>query len=297
MDFRNFEEYLLLEKKYSLHTVKAYLNDLKEFSDFLEKEFQVKEINSVEYNLIRSWIVSMLDRKLTNRSVNRKISSLQAYYNFLLKTHQIEKNALSKHKSLKVSGEIQIPLSQKEMRKIYDFPFPEDFEGIRDRLIVELLYSTGIRRGELIGVKTADISIRKQELKVSGKGNKERIIPVLPSTIKVLERYLKKRQELKIEDEAYLFLTKKGKKTYEGLIYRVVKRYFQEISTKAKISPHILRHTFATHLLNEGADLNSIKTLLGHESLSSTQIYAHNDIAVLKKIHAKAHPRNKKSKK
>ncbi len=297
MKFESFVEYLLLEKKYSVNTVKAYENDLKEFSEFIEENYQLKKTAEVEYNLIRAWIVVLLEKKLSNRSVNRKISSLQAYYNFLLKTQQIEKNPLVKHKSLKVSEKVQVPFSQKEMKAVMENSFAEDFEGIRDRLIIELLYSTGMRRGELIAIKTVDVDVNNKELKVRGKGNKERLVPILSSVVKTLKLYLEEREKLEEIKEDYLFLTKKGKQLYPGLVYRVVKLYFRGVSTKTKISPHVLRHTFATHLLNEGADLNSIKSLLGHESLASTQIYAHNDIAILKKVHAKAHPRNKKSKK
>lgn len=293
--FTDFTDYLKLEKNYSVHTIKAYTDDLIQFSDFVGEEFSLQEIKSVNYSIIRSWIVHLVNHDLTNRSVNRKISSLQAYYNYLLKTKQIEASPLLKHKSLKTSKKVQIPFSEKEMNAIHNLPDPEGFEETRDRLIVELFYSTGIRRSELINIKLNDLQLQSKTLKVRGKGDKDRIIPILPTVSETLKYYLDERKKLEaIKDADFLFLTAKGKQIYEVLVYRIVKNYFKGISTKQKISPHILRHSFATHLLNEGADINAIKELLGHASLSSTQIYTHNDIVSLRKTHAKAHPRNKR---
>lgn len=297
MEFESFRDYLQLEKQYSSHTLKAYLEDLKNFSNFVEKEFE-GEVDSANYSMIRSWIVHLVDQGISNRSVNRKISSLQAYYNYLLKTLQIEISPLIKHRSLKTAKKIQVPFSEKEVGKAMEFSSGEGFEAVRNELMVTLFYATGIRRAELISIKQDDIQVDRGELKVRGKGDKERIIPLLPVVLETLQDYLKERSQLEeVIDPDFLFLTKKGKKIYEMLVYRVIKDYFQEVSTKAKISPHILRHSFATHLLNEGADINSIKSLLGHESLSSTQIYTHNDIKVLKEIHAKSHPRSNNYKK
>lgn len=297
MEFEDFKDYLQLEKQYSQHTVKAYLKDLKSFSKFVKADSE-EEVTSVNYSMIRSWIVHLVDQGISNRSVNRKISSLQAYYNYLLKTLQIETSPLVKHRSLKTTKKIQVPFSEKEVERAMELSAVEGFEGVRDELIVLLFYTTGIRRAELISIKQVDIQVGRGELKVKGKGNKERIIPLLPVVLQSLESYLGERERLEeIEDEAFLLLTKKGKKIYEMLVYRVIKDYFDKVSTKAKISPHILRHSFATHLLNKGADINSIKSLLGHESLSSTQVYTHNDIKVLKEIHSKSHPRSNNYKK
>lgn len=294
MEFTHFTDYLLLEKNYSRHTLRAYTSDLKSFAKFVAQQYEEETIDKVNYSIIRSWIVHLINQGLSKRSVNRKISSLQAYYNFLRHTKQIATSPLVKHKSLKTAEKVQIPFSEKEMQMLDELPEADDFESARNQLIVELFYSTGIRRAELISIKINDMQLARHVLKIKGKGNKERLIPVLPSVCETLEKYLDYRQDLfKINEPEYLFLTEKGNKVYPMLVYRIVKDYFSKISTKTKISPHILRHTFATHLLNQGADINSIKSLLGHESLSSTQVYTHNDIAALRKVHAKAHPRNK----
>lgn len=298
MAFSGFLEYLQLEKNYSPLTLRAYKDDLNAFAKFVSDEFSQSEIRSVNYSMIRSWIVHLVDNGISNRSVNRKISSLQSYYMYLLKSKQIKVSPLVKHKSLKTSKKVQVPFSGKEMQLARDLPVAESFEGSRNKLIVELFYSTGIRRAELISIKTSDLQPESKTLKIIGKGNKERLIPVLPSVLQTLKAYLKERQNLEeIHDNDFLFLTKKGKKVYDMLVYRVVENYFSQISTKLKTSPHILRHSFATHLLNEGANINAVKELLGHASLSSTQVYTHNDIAALQKAHKKAHPRNDRSKK
>lgn len=296
MQFSAFIDYIKLEKNYSRHTITAYQNDLKRFAKFIQDEFEQTDLKSVNYSMIRSWIVHLVDKGLTNQSVNRKISSLQAYYSYLLKTRQIKASPLAKHKSLKTSKKMQVPFSQKEMEKAWEKPVEDGFEGIRDKLIVELLYSTGLRRAELVSLKTSDLTPNSKTLKIRGKGEKERRIPILSAVLETLKDYLRERQNLnEIRDPDYLFLTQNGEKVYDMLIYRVVRDYFSEISTKTKLSPHILRHSFATHLLNEGADINAVKELLGHSSLASTQVYTHNDIATLQRIHKKAHPRNTKS--
>ncbi|MBT0608978.1 tyrosine-type recombinase/integrase [Aequorivita echinoideorum] len=294
MPFQDFADYLQLEKKYSKHTVKAYRKDLESFLLFASEEFEISEIKKVNYAIIRSWIVSLVDSGISNRTVNRKISSLKTYFKFLLKTAQVEINPLAKHKSLKTSKKIQIPFSESEIDGVMQILQTEnDFEGIRNRLVVLMFYSTGIRRAELINVKIADLSMVGKTIKVLGKRNKERIIPLLPSVMKVLEEYLKIRKHLmQVMDAEYLFLTPKGFKIYESLVYRVINSYFSETSEKVKKSPHILRHSFATHLLNEGADINSVKELLGHSSLASTQVYTQNSIAKLKEVYKNAHPRN-----
>lgn len=296
MQFSEFEDFLTIEKNYAIHTVNAYMGDLRKFYSFCGQKFPDTDLRFVTYNLIRLWVVQMAGKGLTNRSINRKISSLQAYYNFLLQTGQIKESPLVKYKALKVSKKVLIPFSQKEMQGFYDLRTPDTFEGIRDRLLVELLYVTGIRRSELIALKVGDFSRSSKTLKVTGKGNKERIIPLLPTVFGTLDDYMEKRNNIKCiatSDRDYLLLTKNGKKLYATLVYRVVRSYFSVLSTKHKISPHVLRHTFATHLLNEGADINSIKTMLGHESLASTQVYTHNDIDALKKVYKNAHPRSK----
>ncbi len=291
-----FREYLQLEKKYSPHTVLAYWNDIVSFESFNSLHFGQHDIDQANYSQIRSWIVSLVDAHVSNVSVNRKMASLKAYYKFLLKTKQIETSPLLKHKSLKTPKKIQIPFSEKEVDAVLLFmQNPVGFEAVRDKLIVDLLYTTGIRRTELIHLKLANVNFGASTIKVLGKRNKERIIPILPVINCQFESYLKERNELEnIIDEEYFFLSKKGVKINESFVYRLINSYFSTVSEKVKKSPHILRHTFATHLLNNGADLNSVKELLGHSSLASTQVYTHNSLTELKKVYRQAHPRNQK---
>ena len=218
---------------------------------------------------------------------------LNSYYKFLLKIESIEANPLVKHKALKVSKKIQIPFSETEVNSVLNTINTTTFEGIRDKLIVELFYSTGIRRIELVQLQLQDVDLSQGHIKVLGKRNKERIIPLLPSVTDTVQAYLLERLKLKtITDPSIVFLTKKGIKIYEMLVYRIITGYFDSISTKVKKSPHIIRHSFATHLLNNGADLNAVKELLGHSSLAATQVYTHNSVAELKKVYEKSHPRN-----
>ena len=295
MAFKSFTDYLALEKNYSQHTITAYLNDLESFAVFIEREFQLHTINEVNYTLIRQWIVTLVETGISNRTINRKISALNSYYKFLMKTKTIVANPLAKHKALKTSKKIQIPFSEGEINTALDeLQYDDSFEGVRDRLIIELFYSTGMRRIELVQLKLSDIDGSQQTIKVLGKRNKERMVPLLHTVVQSINRYLEARSTLvKIHDKDHLLLTKKGEKIYETLVYRIINNYFSKASSKVKRSPHILRHSFATHLLNQGADLNAVKELLGHSSLAATQIYTHNSIAELKKVHQQAHPRNK----
>ena len=296
MSFQPFTDYLLLEKNYSVLTVKAYQNDLEDFLEFITYEYESNSITKVNYSQIRSWIVSLVENDRANRSINRKVSALNTYFKFLLKTGDINSNPLSKHRALKTSKKIQIPFSEAEIKTVLDdLNFADDFESVRDKFIIELFYSTGIRRIELVQLKLTSIDLNTKTLKVLGKRNKERIVPLLKSIVLTAVKYLKFRKELeRISDADILFLTKKGDKIYETLVYRTINDYFSLASSKVKKSPHILRHSFATHLLNQGADLNAVKELLGHSSLAATQVYTHNSIAELKKVHINAHPRSKK---
>ena len=291
-----FLEYLYLEKKYSVHTITAYKNDLMSFKGFLETEYAQENLLEVHYPQIRSWIVSLVDRKISNRTINRKVSSLKSFYKFLQKTKQIESNPLSKHRALKTEKRIQVPFSSKEINAVInqiEIEDHNDFASVRNKLIVELFYSTGIRRAELINIKQRDVSFSDKTIKVLGKRNKERFVPLLRSVIQTLKKYLALKKDFEIGLEE-LFITEKGNKVYETLVYRVINYYFSQVSSKEKKSPHILRHSFATHLLNEGADLNSVKDLLGHSSLASTQVYTQNSLDVLKKVYNQAHPRGNK---
>jgi len=296
MSLQAFIDYLTLEKNYSKHTVTAYARDIEKFQDFLQERYGDAEVSDVNYSQIRSWIVELVEDKLSNRSINRKISSLQSYFKFLLKVEAIEVNPLAKHKALKTSKKIQVPFSETEIATVLDeIHFEDTFEGIRNKLIIELFYSTGIRRIELVELKLKDVDYSNKTLKVLGKRNKERFVPLIESVIQTLKDYIVSRNQLlSIEDSDYLFLTKKGVKIYETLVYRIINEYFSLASSKVKKSPHILRHSFATHLLNQGADLNAVKELLGHTSLAATQIYTHNSIAELKKVYLNSHPRSKK---
>ena len=231
---------------------------------------------------------------LSNRSINRKVSSLKSFYKYLQKIKLIDINPLANHKVLKTSKKIQIPFSSSEVNTVLSsFSIDHSFEESRDRLIVELFYSTGMRRAELINLRVNSVNFAEKQIKVIGKRNKERLIPLLPSVIKSLQSYIKKRELINSSD-SFLFVTQKGNKVYETLVYRVINNYFSKVSSKLKKSPHILRHSFATHLLNEGADLNSVKELLGHSSLASTQVYTHNSLEQLKKVYKQAHPRSTK---
>jgi integrase/recombinase XerC len=291
-----FLDYLLLEKKYSSLTVNAYKKDIESFLFFLNQEEQTNTINEVNYAQIRTWIVSLVQKGIANRSINRKISALNSFFKFLLKIEEVKINPLSKHKALKTSKKVQIPFSENEITTVLDqISHNSDFEGLRNKLIIELFYSTGMRRIELINIKVKDADLENKTIKILGKRNKERIVPLLPSIVESIANYKSERNKLEvITDQTHLFLTKKGVKIYETLVYRIINDYFSKASSKVKKSPHILRHSFATHLLNQGAEINAVKELLGHSSLAATQVYTHNSIAELKKVYAKAHPRSKK---
>jgi len=287
----HFLEYLTLEKHNSKHTVLAYKTDLLSFRDFCIEEYGQEDLENIYYPQIRKWIVSLVHQNISNRSINRKISSLKSFYKFLQKTKQIKINPLIKHKALKVVKKVQVPFSKEEINQvIQNIEEQKDFTSVRNKLIVELFYSTGIRRTELINIKESAINYYDKTIKVLGKRNKERIIPLLPSVFKTLEEYVTlKKQNPEIKE---LIVTKKGNKIYETLVYRIINTYFSSVSSKVKKSPHILRHSFATHLLNEGADLNSVKELLGHSSLASTQVYTHNSLDKIKEAYNNAHPRS-----
>ncbi len=290
-----FLSYLSLEKNYSPHTVVAYQRDIEAFTLYCKEVHDAPGIDGIAYTVIRSWIVSLVESGMDNRSINRKIASLKAYYKFLLRIGTLTINPLAKHKALKTVKKVEVPFSEKEMESVLQqITYEEGFEGVRNKLLIELLYTTGIRRAELIGLKIGDVDFNTNTMKVLGKRNKERLVPLLSSTVLLFKNYYEERKQLAvIADEPFLFLTKAGKKIYETLVYRIINGYFSKVSSKVKKSPHILRHTFATHLLNKGADLNSVKELLGHSSLASTQVYTHNSIAELKKVHAASHPRSK----
>lgn len=285
-----FKDYLLYEKKFSAHTIQAYIKDLEEFRQFYIEKSQIQELDNVNYPEIRSWVVSLVSCQLSNTSINRKIASLKAFYKFLQKIKVIESSPLAKHKALKTEKKIAIPFSEKEINTVND---EINNDSILNQLIIELFYSTGIRRSELINLQLKDVDFYNKTIKVLGKRNKERIIPLLDNLSLLINEYLIERNQIEISDSEFLLINKKGKKLNDTYIYRLVTSTFNSVTSKVKKSPHILRHSFATHLLNNGSDLNSVKELLGHSSLASTQVYTHNSLKELKNVYLKSHPRNK----
>lgn len=282
-----FLSYLQNEKRYSPLTILAYRTDLTQFYDFIKSQYDIENIEGVTHSLIRSWIVDMIDTNISTRSVNRKITSLKSYYKFLLREGAVENNPMLKILPPKTSKKLPVFVDQKSMDELLDnTDFEEGERGTRDRLIILLLYSTGMRLTELINLKVSDIDLKSSVLKVLGKGNKERILPFSNQLSAELSAYLEE-----VGPVEWLFVTDKGKKLYEKLVYRVVNSYLSKVTTIGKKSPHVLRHTFATHMLNNGADLNAIKEFLGHVSLSATQVYTHNTIKKLTNIYKQAHPK------
>ncbi|NIJ44661.1 integrase/recombinase XerC [Wenyingzhuangia heitensis] len=292
-----FIDYLSLEKNYSKHTITAYQKDIQDFFSYLEEEYQIVNSREVEYLYIRSWIVFLHQQNITNRSVNRKITALKSFYVFLLKIEEVDKNPLSNQKSLKTAKKVIIPFSEREVEEalLVQNDSYTVYEQKRNKLIIHFLYGTGIRQSEIIGLKLKDVDVKEKTIKVLGKRNKERIVPVYKEIIDNIEDYLLERDKLPFF-ETYFFVTKKGGKMYNALVYRVINSYFSKVSTKQKKSPHVLRHSYATDLVNNGADLNSVKELLGHSSLAATQVYTHNSLDKLKQVYNQAHPRSAKKK-
>ena len=297
MYINEFKDYLLLERNYSVLTAKAYVSDVLSLASFYKENYNSNSLTNAVYGEIRQWIVFLVNKKTSNRSINRKMSSIKAYYLFLQKTELIEVSPVSKHKALKVKVNSKIPFSETEIinvLEIFDLEI-NDFSKLRDRIIIELLYSTGMRRIELIDLTISSVNLSANTIKVLGKRNKERILPLLQITIDLLNKYLNLyKREYNQSPNSPLFVTDKGVKIYENFVYRLINSYFGDITVKNNISPHVLRHSFATHLINNGADLNSVKELLGHSSLAATQVYTHNSIGELSKVYRNAHPRNKK---
>ena len=290
-----FLDYIQKEKRFSKHTVVAYSKDLDQFLHHIIENLEIASIKEVDHHDIRSWIISILeDDKLQASSVNRKISSLRSFYKYMVRNEIVEKNPMAKITSLKMKKKLPLFLEQSQMMNLLDgMAFGDDFAGVRDKLIIELLYCTGMRRAELIGLETKNVNNSKQEIKVLGKRNKEIIIPLSPQTIRLIQEYQQMSSDFfgHSQTEKYLFTDDNGNMMSDGFVYRKVNKYLRLVTTIGKKSPHVLRHTFATHMLNNGADLNAIKELLGHASLSATQVYTHNSIEKLKQIYEQAHPR------
>ena len=287
----SFLQYIKHEKRFSLHTVTAYESDLDQFFLFLETNYQIINIQEVNHSIIRSWIVSLMDSGISSRSVNRKASTLKTYYKFLLRQGAMNVNPMLKILSPKVSKRLPVFVEEDKAKFLLDeVDFGDDFSASRNKVIIELFYTTGMRLSELVNLKEVDINFSNSTVKVLGKRKKERIIPILPGFIAILKTYIKAKNS-EFPGNEFLFLDNKGKQIYHKMVYLIVKDFLGRVTTVSKKSPHILRHSFATHMLNHGADINAIKEILGHSSLSATQVYTHNTIDKLKEVYKQAHPR------
>ncbi|MCP9764803.1 tyrosine-type recombinase/integrase [Lacihabitans soyangensis] len=287
-----FLSYLQNEKRLSPHTVLAYKIDLLQFQDFMSSPDRAYDISEAQYQDIRAWIVQLSENQIDNRSINRKIASLRAFYKFLQIKKKIEVNPVALVKSLKMAKRLPVYVEETPMENLFaDIEFAEDFEGLRDKLLLEMLYGTGIRLSELVNIKSSDVDIFGRKITVLGKRSKYRIIPLHQTLLDLIQKYQEIRGLSSITANDYLLLTDKYEQLYNVFVQRKVKHYLELVTTISKKSPHVLRHSFATHLLNRGADLNAIKELLGHSNLAATQIYTHNSISQLKEVYKKAHPK------
>jgi integrase/recombinase XerC len=283
-----FIKYLSAEKRFSEHTITSYSTDLDQFSIFLSEEYQIfDKVSEISFQIVRSWIASLLEKGVSPRSVNRKISTLKTYFKFLIRENAITESPMLKVVAPKSKKRLPVFIEENQIKNLLNqIEFNDGFIGERDKLIIELFYVTGIRLSELVNIKISDVDFNNSLIKVLGKRNKERLIPLSISIVNELDFFIKK-----YDLNQSLFTNLGGTKVYNKLVYRVVKKYISKISSVSKKSPHILRHTFATHMLNNGADINAIKELLGHANLSATQVYTHNTIGKLKSIYKQAHPR------
>jgi integrase/recombinase XerC len=293
MTTTTFLKYLEFEKRFSPHTLMAYKGDLAQFEEFLFKTYEISSFTAVNAQHIRSWMVQLMQERISTRSINRKLSSLKSFFKFLKKRGQLAKNPMSKIIAPKSGKRLPVFVNKEQMELLFEnVDFGEGFEGLRNKTIMELLYATGLRRSELIGLELKNIYLESCLIKVLGKGNKERLIPLSRNIEKVLKGYLSERKEL-FPGQKALFLTNKGQVLYPKMVYNLVKKYLSAVTTLDQRSPHVMRHSFATHLSDNGADLNAIKELLGHSSLAATQVYTHNSIEKLKKVYEQAHPKAK----
>ena len=291
---REFLNYLTFQKRYSRHTIISYENDLTAFFDFVVLQYNSLELAEISASVVRSWLSSLKENKISSKTINRKISTLKTFFKYQLKMTKIEVNPVSAITSLKISKRLPSFVEQKDINTLFSYvEFPDTWEGKTNRLLLMIFYQTGIRLSELINLKESHIDFGKGSIKVLGKGNKERIIPVNNTLLREIERYVaEKNFDIDEAQKSLLFINIKGKKLYPKYVYNVVKKYLGDVSTNERKSPHVLRHTFATHLTNNGADINAIKELLGHASLASTQIYTHNSIDKLKEVYKLAHPKS-----
>lgn len=289
----SFLQYIQYEKRCSPHTLISYRTDLQQFKDYLISSYECLEPENASFLMVRSWIVSLVEDKKSPASINRKIATLRTFYKFLLRRGVITTDPMLKVKALKVSKPLPQFVEEQNLNHLLDnFNFSEDFIGIRDKLVMELLYGTGIRLAEMIEMQEKDVHVQDHVIKVTGKRNKQRIIPVNAQLVVLIKTYIENKKKSFINNvNSFLIVTDSGDKSYPMLVYRIVKKYLDLATTIEKRSPHVLRHTFATHLLNKGADLNAIKDLLGHSSLAATQVYTHNSLDKLKQVFEQAHPK------
>lgn len=288
---QSFFDYLTYEKKYSVHTITSYKNDIAQFIAFINPQQESIPVSEINYQQIRSWVASLIKDKISAKSVNRKLSTLKSFFKYLQRQQIIDANPMAKISGPKTPKRLPVFVDEHQMENLFSaVTFEDGFNGLRDRLVLDLFYQTGIRRSELTHLKEVDLDLFNSTIKVLGKRNKERIIPISLQLKRNLESYLQVKEELNLSNPM-LLVSEKGHTLTEQKVYSVVKKYLSLITTIQKKSPHVLRHTFATHLLNNGADINAVKDLLGHANLSATQVYTHNTIDKLKKSYKQAHPR------
>lgn len=290
----SFLKFLQYEKRFSQHTLTAYQRDLNQLKSYLLETYELEDFLQVNHAILRSWVVSLTESGVSPTTVNRKIATLKSFFKFLLSREYIDQNPAGRLKSLKTEKKLPSFVRESEMINLLDeinFEFSDDFGGVRDKVLIELLYCTGIRLSELINLQEKQVNFFQGTIKVLGKRNKERVIPISDSFVKVIKEYLQIRNNEFHNASEFLLVTNTGEKLYPMMVYRTVKAYLSQVTTLSKKSPHVLRHTFATHLLDKGADLNAVKDLLGHTSLAATQVYTHNSMEKLKSAFDLAHPR------